>query len=69
MIKNFLHRKCVKAVITETFVVCVHVCVCVYKLWKPPTVKAVSRRGRRETHTRAGEKHRVGERASGVTGE
>lgn len=44
-------------------------CVCVYKLWKPPTVKAVSRRGRRETHTRAGEKHRVGERASGVTGE
>lgn len=51
--------------------VCMCVCVCVQAVETSDclSVKAVSRRGRRETHTRAGEKHRVGERASGVTGE
>lgn len=69
MIKKNLPRKCVKAVITETFVVCACVCVCVYRLWKPPTVCQSSEPQREEGDTRAGEKHRVGERASGVTGE
>lgn len=42
-----------KAVITETFVVCVHVCVCTGCGNLRLSVKAVSRRGRRETRAQA----------------